>query len=251
MLLPSGLHPNVIPYGKQVKMLPSSSSQNKQENEHGNVLLMVLLAIVLIGALTVAIQGTSQQSNHIDDETLLFRITETQRYTAELERGIAFIIQNGHSEADIRFAHPNAHTDYGDLSSDTDKSDQMFDREGGGARYNTAPDNINDGSAWEFYGHTALAHAGSDEAELIAVLPNVTQAFCEKINEKIGYSTTMPQDDGTCLNSGASFRFDDTTQFSSSPNTTNEATFSFKPSLRGCAQCADGSYHYFHVLLSR
>ncbi len=231
------------------KMLPPTTTNHT--NEHGNVLVMVLLAIVLIGALSVAIQGTSQQSNHIDDETLLFRVSETQRYATEIERGITFILQNGYSEADIRFSHPNAHNDYGDLSADTDTGDQMFDRLGGAAKYSSPPEGVNDSSPWEFYGHTALPHVGSDEAELIALLPNVTEKFCNRINDIIGYDTTMPQDDGTCIHGGATSRYDDTTQFSSSPNTTNEATFSLKPSTRGCVQCSSGEYHYFHVLLTR
>lgn len=220
-------------------------------SENGNVLFIILLAIGLIGALTLAIHGTGQQGQNIDRETLLIRVTEIQRYASELERGVRFVLENNYSETDIRFAHPNAHSDYGDLAADSDKTDQVFDREGGGARYRPAPSGINDGSAWEFYGHTSFAHAGSDEAELIAVLPNVTQAFCDAANASIGYDA-QPEDSGTCVNGGATARFDAGTQFFSSPNTTVETSFSVKPSLRGCVECTgDGSLHYYHVLLSR
>ncbi len=222
------------------------------DGQSGNVLIIILLAIALIGALTVALQGSSQQSSHIDNETLILRISETQRYASELERGVTFIMQNGFSENDIRFAHPDAHSDYGDLGADTDKSDQLFDRIGGAARYRPPPKDVNDGSAWEFYGNTALPEVGSSRAELIAVLPNVTQAFCEKANSLIGYDATQPTDPATCINSGASERFDGGTQFASSPNTVTEATFSLKPSMSGCVQCSsDSSYHFFHVLMAR
>lgn len=221
--------------------------------EHdGNVLIIILLAIGLIGALTIAIQGSGQNSSaNIDRETLLIRVSEVVRYGSELERGVRFVIENGFSESDIGFAHPNAHSDYGDLTSDSDRRDQVFDREGGGARYRSAPSGINDGSAWEFFGHTALANVGSSEAELIAVLPNVTQNFCDAMNKNIGYDS-LPQDTGTCLNGGATSRFDTGTQFFSSPNTTDESSFSVTPSMRGCVECtADNSLHYYHVLLAR
>ncbi len=225
---------------------------SKDSNQSGNVLVIILLAVVLIGALTAALQGTSQQSSHIDNETLILRISEVQRYASELERGVAFIIQNGFSESDIRFAHPDAHSDYGDLGADSDKSDQLFAREGGAAKYRSPPIDVNDGSAWEFYGNTALPEVGSDRAELIAVLPNVTQAFCEKVNSIIGYDSTQPTDSAICINSGAAQRFDDGTQFSASPNTVTSATFSLKPSMSGCLQCSsDNSYHFFHVLMAR
>ena len=230
---------------------PPLSKRHKSNDERGNVLIIVLLAIALIGALTVALQGTTGQGGHIDNETLLLRISETQRYTSELERGITYLMQNSLSESDIRFAHPNASSDYGDLGADTDKSDQMFAREGGAAQYKPPPKSMNDGSEWEFYGQTALPEVGSSAADLVAVLPNVTQAFCERVNEIIGY-TAQPEDSGTCINGGASARFDDGTQFASSPNTATEATFSVKPSMQGCIECtSDGSYHFYSVLMAR
>ncbi len=226
--------------------------KTRKYSESGNVLVIILLAIVLIGALTAALQGTSQQNAHIDNETLILHISEIQRDAAEMARGIRFVMQNGLSENDIRFAHPDAHSDYGDLAADTDKSDQLFSREGGGTQYKSPPPDINDGSAWEFYGHTALPQVGSDAAELIAVLPNVTQSFCTKINNIVGYNTTQPQDSATCIHGGAATRFDSATQFDSSPNTVTEATFSFKPSTQGCVECtSDSSYHYFYVLMAR
>ena len=48
--------------------------------ESGNVLIIILLAIVLIGALTAAIQNSSQSGANIDKETLLLRATEIQNY---------------------------------------------------------------------------------------------------------------------------------------------------------------------------
>lgn len=220
-------------------------------NEDGNVIVIILLAIALIGALTAAIQGSSNKNANIDKETLILRVTEVQRYASELERAVNYIMYNNVSENDIRFAHPNADNDYGDLSTDSDRSDQVFHRDGGNATYKDAPDGINDGSAWEFYGNTALPEVGSDEADLIALLPNVTSDFCERANSMIGY-TGQPQDSSTCINTGASARFDDGTQFSASPNTTTNASFSITPAMRGCIECiSDGSMHYFHVLMAR
>lgn len=224
---------------------------NLNTSESGNVLLIILLAVVLIGALSVAIQGTSSQNAHIDNETIVIRMTEAQRYAGQLERGVAFIMQNGKSESDIRFSHPDADADYGDLNTDTDKSDQVFANEGGGVEYESAPSGINDGSTWEFYGNTALPEVGSDEADLVAVLPNVTFAFCEKVNAQIGNST-IPLDTATCIKGTDNTRISDASQFTSSPNTTNETSFTIKPAMSGCIQCTSGNtYHYFHVLMAR
>jgi len=219
--------------------------------QSGNVLFIVLMAIVLIGALSAALRGTTQSNANIDSETLIIRAAEIKSHANEIERAILFIMQSGKSEADIRFSHPDAPTDYGDLDNDTDQTDQVFSSTGGAATYRTPPDGINDASPWEFYGHTALPNTGSDAAELVAVLPNVTQSFCDLINRNAGF-TAQPRDTGTCVNGGASMRFDDGMQFDTTPNTVATGTFSVTPVSQACIECINnGSLHYVYVLMTR
>lgn len=246
-----------------------------RRGEHGNMLFMILIAVVLIGTLTAVIQSSNHSGGaHIDKETLLIRSTEVQRYASELERAVLFILQNGKSEVDIRFAHPDAHADYGVITSQPER--QVFDRQGGGAAYRAPPSDINDGSAWEFYGGTHLPGIGSDKADLIAVLPYVTQAFCEKINAlnqqpaiptDTGMTSPAGNDPGACLQIGAAGRFNDTQQYYASPNTVDETSFAQDPNIsaarsapEACVKCSrdtdgDGSsadeYHFYHVLLAR
>lgn len=251
-----------------------------RKNERGNVLFMILIAIALIGLLTAAVQSTNRPEGvGIDKEALVIRASEFQRYASELERAVQFIQQNGVSESDIRFAHPNASADYGDLSADTDPREQVFHREGGGANYRDPPDDVNDGSAWEFYGGTHIPGVGrSDRAELVAVLPYVTQQFCDKINALNGQNGT-PADTGAgaaggvspgdCVQGGAAARFDSGQQFYASPNTMSELSTSFthdpntaapRPALQACVVCSantngangtDDERHVYHVLMAR
>ncbi len=228
--------------------LPHSHALKRQ---NGNVLLIILIAIALIAALIAAIQGTSSNNAHIDRETLILHASQVRQYANEMERGIHFIFQNSISESDIRFSHPLAATAYGDLSADTDKSDQMFAREGGGVQYKNPPVGVNNGDAWEFYGQTALPSVGSDEAELVAVLPNVTEGFCSVVNKSLGYEG-QPEDTSSCIKAANSKRFGDGEQFSSSPDEVEETSFSSLPAKEGCVQCTnDGNYHYFYTLISR
>lgn len=242
-----------------------SSQQAKRHAEKGNVLFIVLLAIALIGALTVAIQsGNNSETSNIDDETLAIRVSEVQRYASELERAVIFVTRNGISESDIRFAHPKANSDYGDLPADTTPENQVFHAEGGGAEFRSPPNGINNGSPWEFYGTTALPNVGSSAADLIAVLPNVTQSFCERVNavnnqdsdqpEDTGNTATSTSNAGACLYGGTHGRFDNAVQFYSSPNTTDSSTFTKLPAKQACVQCVGMSgapYHFYHVILSR
>ncbi len=241
----------------------------RRQNEAGNVLFMILLAVILIGLLTAAIQGSNNsESANIDGETLVIRASEVQRAMAEMERGVKYIIENGTSESDIRFAHPDASADYGDLNADADPSDQLFHASGGAANYRAVPADINDGSTWEFYGGTHIPGMGTaSRAELIVVLPNVSEQLCTKINKINGQNGT-PADTGggaaagsspgQCLSIGALGRFDDAQQFYATPNTVDEATFEQDPSTsaarsapQACVICDDGKRHVYHVLMSR
>jgi hypothetical protein len=247
--------------------------KNSRKHEHGNMLFMILIAVVLIGLLTTVIMATSTtDGSNIDKETLIIRASEAQRAASEFERAVMFIINNGKSESDIRFAHPAAHTDYGDLSLADELAEQqvqVFHANGGGATYREPPVEVNDGSQWEFYGGTAIPGVGTDRADLVAVLPNVTQQFCDKINELNDQPTTTPEDTGTgaaggsnpgdCVAIGALGRFDDAQQFYDTPNTMNETTFTqdpntsaARPAMQACVRCDAGpATHFYHVLLAR
>lgn len=250
--------------------MPFHKTIQNNHNERGNVLLIVFFAVVLVAALTAAIQGSNRsETAGIDDETLIIRVSEVQRYAGELERAVLFVIRNGYSESDIRFAHPNNHPDYGDLPDDDDPSDQVFHPAGGGALYRDPPSGINDGSAWEFYGGTHAPAIASDKAELVAVLPNVTQAFCDAVNRAngqngipadTGASSASGSSPGDCVNLGPAGRFDDVRQFFDGPNVMDEETFEqdpniseVKPAPQACVSCtiSGGSRHFYHVLLAR
>lgn len=235
-------------------------------SERGNILFIILLAVVLIGTLTAVISSGNTPAKNIDQETIILRAGEVQRYAAALEQGVRLIIQNGISESEIRFAHPRAHADYGDIT--TTPQHQIFAASGGGIQYLEPPEDVNNGSAWEFYAGTAAPGVGTSKADLMAVLPNVTQEFCDYINSTVN-QTSSPQDTGAtvasgsnpgeCVHIGALGRFDNGQQFYDTPNTMNEASFAQDPNIsaaypapQGCVRCTIGNAnHFYSVLIAR
>lgn len=244
-------------------MKSSHSDQEKQpparQGEQGNILLIILIAIVLIGALTAAISGSSTENATIDDEQMAIKVSEVRRYAAELERAMNYIQQNpGLSEEDIRFMNPDPSiTTYGDISADSNMQRQVFDVAGGGANYREPPSGIqNSAASWEFYGTSNMPGVGTDKADLIAVLPDVTLQFCTALNKVVGQTTQIPTDTGTCLNTGASGRFGmvgGSSEYDTTPNDlmTDVATFTKTPAMQACVQCDDNSYHFYYVLKAR
>lgn len=225
--------------------------KNGKKNERGNILFMVLIAIALIAALTIAIQQSNNgEGANINPEALAIRVSEVQRTAAELSRAINYIMQNGPSEEDIRFAIPtNSATEYGAIT--TTPQWQVFHANGGAANYRQPPAGIQLSAApWEFYGTTAIPGVATSRADLIAVLPNVTQAFCERVNKVNGQTNAQPSEDGAgCINGLASERFG-TAFYNDTPNTLNTASFTKLPAMQACVSCS-GTYHFYHVLYAR
>ncbi len=234
--------------------------------ESGNIIFFILLAVVLIGLVTAALRSGGDEGANVDKEKALLSATQVRQYAAELERAVAFILtDNNASEVDIRFAHPDAPAAYGNNYNVTPRN-QVFSPEGGGAEYRTPPGGVNDGSKWQFYGGTALPNVGdSAQADLIAVLPNVTPEICTKINE-IARLSAPPEDSGggagtsACVDLGAGYEFSNTDgtagtddDYAAAPNTADAASFpAADPVMEGCIKCTgDNSLHYFHVLHAR
>ncbi len=228
---------------------------NRYQTDKGSILLYILLGIVLIGILTIILRNSGGGSQNIDTEDLVLKAGQAQRYGDELSASVNSLLSNGVSEADIRFAHPDAPADYGTITDDP--AWQVFGKAGGKANYRAAPANVNDGSAWEFFATTRVPQVGSDKTELIAVLPNVTEAFCNVINSQLGFTKgTQPTDNTTgstpdCIMGAAAHRF--TGSFSdSSPNLMDATTFSRLPVLQACVYCESGTtYNYYYVLMAR
>lgn len=232
-----------------------------RDSQRGNMLFLILIAIALIGSLTYAITSSSQTDNvGISKEQLVIRLSEIQAYASELERGITFLQQNTLSEQNIRFSIPGSvDNGYDLLSNDSDGTEnQIFAKNGGGVTYRLVDAAIfadNTANDWDFYGGTHLPGVGiENRAELIAVLPNVTQQFCEAINEVNGQTDAQPEDTSDCLYTNTTNRFGvgttPTTFDDTSPNITDESTFTVTPALQACVECG-GDFHIYHVLMAR
>ncbi len=223
----------------------------------GNILIYILGGIVLLGILISLLRGNFQEGTGVDQEQILIKTTQVQRYASELERGVGYILQNGLSESDIRFAHANAPSNYG-LITDNPKR-QVFSPLGGGVEYQNPLSGINDGTMWQFYATTHIKDMGTDlpasnsKSELVAVLPKVTQAFCSRINFVNGQSIDLStiSDTGSCINAGAANVFTGTYVDGAGANTLVDAAFTKTPAKEACVKCADGTFNYYRVLLAR
>lgn len=228
-------------------------------NESGNVLIYILGAIFLLGMLVVMVKGSSTPGANIDKETLMIRVSEVQQYGQELERAVAYIMRNGHSEADIRFAHPDADSAYGDITDTPTR--QVFATTGGAAKYRAPPNGIQvTPTDWLFNAENIVTGSGSADAcaatscvDLIALLMDVTKDFCLSINNKNdieNIADAPPQDVGDIAYSTAFIG-----AYTNTQSIKDDATLYLSSHNEGCFEGdidpASGTYHYYRVLLAR
>lgn len=232
-------------------------AEKNRAAESGNVMFFILLAIVLIGLVTAAIRMGGMDNANIDNERATVIASRVKQYAGELERAANFIFSNTRlSEEDIRFGHANAPADYGVIGpDDEDRVYQLFHTRGGGAEYAVPNGDANDGSPWEFFGVTALPEVGTDRADLVAVLPNMNETVCGKLNEMAGYDAGVTPDmsASTCIRAADADRFDDAHQFEDPAyviGVADTATFTVRPAMEACVKCGV-AFHYYHVLKAR
>ena len=179
-------------------------------SEQGNVLWFIMIAIVLMGALTLIISRTGSSVDQSGDiEQLRVRSTQILRYAKSLESAIQQMNLGGVSVDEISFENGDTATDYTNTNC-SDASDAnypdclIFDVQDAGLSYRAPPTGANDGSDWIFTGAnnvgsatdpvgTSGARSGND---LVMLLPNANETLCIQINRDLGVGTpgTLPSD---------------------------------------------------------
>lgn len=224
---------------------------NFSSTQSGNILIYILGAIFLLGLLVVLIKGSSTPGSNIDEEGLIIRVSEVQEYGMELESAVALIMANGFSEADIRFAHPDASSAYGDITDTPTR--QVFSRQGGGATFRDPPSGIQTTvTPWIFNATNRVKQIGTTCAaagcaDLLAILPNVTEAFCLLLNEK----NDIPDVAGAPPEVSGSVSI--TTEFVGTYSGTNlidDAGDLLTQKSEGCFENSS-AYHHYRVLMAR
>ena len=229
-------------------------------HQSGNMLIYILGAIFLLGLLIVLVKGSFQEGTGVDSEKVVLKANQVQQYAGELERGIAYMLQDGVSESDIRFAPPNAASmpvAYGVYSN---APNMVFAPLGGGVEIKSPPSGVNNGAMWGFFATTHFTDLGTDtaatrKAELIAVLPNVTQAFCNQINRNVKQTIdltqlTDPAANGCVFASGSEFA--GTFVTGATANTLDDTKLSSVPAKEACVVCGtDQKMYYYKVLMVR
>tara|TARA_B100000378_G_scaffold276927_1_gene275904 strand:- start:1255 stop:1941 length:687 start_codon:yes stop_codon:yes gene_type:complete len=224
---------------------------NARANQ-GNVLFIILIAIVLFASLTYAVTRTTQTGSNIDSEQNVLAVGEVLQYASSLRTAVAQIIAfQPNFDIDTLSFENDADADY-DNANCTDGSCKVFDPAGGGLNWNTSPpQGINDGSSYVYSVRNRIEGVGSDSpsglsTDLALLLPNVTQAACEAFNEALRLDIpSIPQEEdntiGTSKYAGGSWPYGGGTYMSF----TDDVIWGEKAA---CFELSAGTYYFYAVI---
>lgn len=156
--------------------------------ESGNALWFLLLAIVLLSALTMAVTGTSdttEQSGSVERDRIA--ASEIMRFSKGVEQAITNMRMRGISENRISFETPDMAV-YANGRCSGDDSCLVFHPNGGNIGYVAPGGSINDGTDWIFTGHNNVEGVGTAAPDLVMILPNIHDGICSQLNRMLDVS---------------------------------------------------------------
>lgn len=240
-----------------------------RNNESGNALWFVLLAVALTAALTAVISRSSDTSEQSGDiERYRVHASEIMRYATSVEQAIKNMQMRGISENNISFENSTV-AGYANANC-TDSSCKVFDKGGGGLRYkipntgwldSTFSANSGYGEI-SFFGRACIEGAGCDSdglsnEDLVMFVPYVRRGLCLQINQLLDIPNPGgdPPVDAGCAGAGSGNIY--TGSFAESmalsvPGITdsNKKAGCFQHTGGSCGTTGN-SNHFFHVLIDR
>lgn len=161
-----------------------------RQSQSGNVLFIILIAVVLFAALSFAISQTTQHGERgVTQEKYKIDSSYVHQFPTMVREAIKrMIISQAMSPTDLSFAH-GGNVAYG--IPGTSPAREVFHPQGGAVAYQFPPANINDGSDWVFTGNIEVQGIGTTTGtgsgnELLILLPGIGMELCMKLNEGFG-----------------------------------------------------------------
>ncbi len=242
-------------------------------SESGSVIWFILLAVVLLAALTVTISRSSDTVEQSGDrERARIVASDMMRYAKGLEQSISQMRHRGIGENEISFE--NSFLSGYENARCGDTSCLLFDKEGGGQAYREPP------TAWLDNAHSAKDHFGTilftsnpcipnvgnygepgncavdvSTLDLLMVIPFIRESICLEINRLVGLGTggaAPPQDDSAAWDNSVN-----TARFTGSYSVGNNlasAGGELSGVSVGCFEGdtrPSGGYHFFYTLVAR
>lgn len=170
-------------------------SRTQRRNESGNILFYILIAVILLAALSYAVtRNISSGANQMTTERARMAATEILEYANSVANAAAQLRLRGCKLTELSFE--GASGTYTNASTPGDNTCKIFHASGGGVEVQSPPEAalVTVGASWAFSADMAVNDIGttctSDScADLLAYLPGVKDEVCDAVNAMTGIDT--------------------------------------------------------------
>lgn len=162
-----------------------------KQQQNGNVLLYILMAVALLAALTYTISQESggQQQNQLTEARIKLMASNLIKHVTTTEIAMQSLTQWGVDLDQIRFDLPGA----AGFTSNT--TEQIYHPAGGGLQPFQASSgyfDTNGTTGWAFQGNVNVEWTPTSATDLIMSFINVETTICEQINQQLRGTTAIP-----------------------------------------------------------
>ena len=168
-----------------------------RNNESGNVLFLILIAVALFAALSYAVTQSTRGGGNADNETKQIQIAQVVQHISEVRTALSrLMIINGCDNTDISFENANWSNGNYDHTPAASVDCQIYHPDGGGVAFRKIDTSLlhNSKSALSTYGQFAFSggvwiyEAGDNNPDLTMMLPHLTEEACLAIQENLNIS---------------------------------------------------------------
>jgi len=233
-------------------MKSSRISSQSRVNEQGNVLWFILIAVVLLGLLTMVLNRSGSSVDQSGDvEQRRIKSSQIMRYAKSIEAGIERLRLNGCSENEISFENP-ATAAYANANSPADNSCHVFEPEGAGLTYQDVSNaTMTAAGNTAFVGDFMVTGVGSDTRQELVIAVGVSDALCADINSQLGINNATAVTDIDIVEEPWTGNFAAAINWSLGTANANEAP-AVEGKRTGCIGTdTAGQNIFYHVLIAR
>jgi hypothetical protein len=160
----------------------------KTNNQKGNVLFLILIAVALFAALSYAVTQSSRSGGDASRETNILNAAQLTQYPTSIRTAVLRLVIDGFQDTQILYNDPPS----GFVTAS--EPFEVFATVGGGAIFQNAPTEVmqvgggNTDGEWFINMDFEVPNLGRNVTaslngnELIAFLPGITESVCTRIN---------------------------------------------------------------------
>lgn len=175
-----------------------NSENHGSKKMRGSAMIYIILALALLGALTMVISRQNDQTQSTTYEETEILTTKLMGYVSSTKSVVDQMVMSGTPEASLNFVKPNV------ASYDTaPHADKVFHPEGGGLAFQAADTTLFPGTVstpargWYVTTNKNIQWTPTTANDIIVVAYGISQAVCQNINRKTRNATTIPAVVGT------------------------------------------------------